>query len=34
MDLTGVASVTPWAERPVFIPGVDRPEPLANLIGG
>jgi L-fucose isomerase len=34
MDLTGVRSVTPWSERPRFIPGVDRPVPLVNLIGG
>jgi L-fucose isomerase len=34
MDLTGVRSVTPWAERPKFIPGVDRPVPLVHLIGG
>jgi L-fucose isomerase len=33
MDLTDVRSVTPWAERPTFTPGVDRPEPLVNLIG-
>jgi L-fucose isomerase len=34
MDLTGVRSVTPWAARPKFIPGVDRPVPLVDLIGG
>jgi L-fucose isomerase len=34
MDLTEVASVAPWMERPAFVPGVDRPEPLVNLIGG
>jgi L-fucose isomerase len=34
MDLTGVASVTPWAARPASIPGVDRPKPLLHLIGG
>ena len=32
MDLTGVLSVTPWATRPKFIEGTDRPEPLAHLI--
>ena len=32
MDLTGVSSVTPWAARPKFIEGVDRPQPLINLI--
>jgi len=34
MDLTGVLSVTPWAARPRFIEGVDRPQPLAHLING
>jgi len=34
MDLTGVLSVTPWAARPKFIEGVDRPEPLVHLING
>jgi L-fucose isomerase len=34
MDLTGVLSVTPWSARPGFIEGVDRPEPLVNLING
>lgn len=33
MDLTGVRSVTPWAARPNFIEGVDRPTPLVHLIG-
>ena len=32
MDLTGVSSVTPWAARPKFVEGVDRPQPLINLI--
>lgn len=32
MDLTGVLSVTPWAARPKFIEGVDRPQPLIYLI--
>jgi L-fucose isomerase len=32
MDLTGVSSVTPWAARPKFIEGVDRPLPLIHLI--
>jgi L-fucose isomerase len=32
MDLTGVNSVTPWAARPSFIEGVDRPLPLLKLI--
>ncbi len=34
MDLTGVLSVTPWAGRPAFIEGVDRPQPLIHLING
>ncbi len=34
MDLTGVSSVTPWAARPKFIEGVDRPQPLIHLING
>ena len=33
MDLTGVASLTPWLARPAFIPGTDRPTPLLKLIG-
>ena len=32
MDLAGVRSATPWSERPRFIPGVDRPEPLVHLL--
>ena len=34
MDLTGVLNVTPWAARPKFVEGVDRPQPLAHLIAG
>ncbi len=34
MDLAGVLSVTPWAGRPKFIEGVDRPQPLVHLING
>jgi len=34
MDLTGVLSVTPWAARPSFIEGFDRPSPLIHLING
>jgi len=34
MDLTNVLSVAPWVERPAFIPGVDRPQPLMHLING
>jgi len=34
MDLTGVLSVAPWAARPKFVEGVDRPLPLVYLING
>jgi len=34
MDLTSVLSVTPWAARPKFVEGVDRPQPLIHLING
>ena len=34
MDLTGVLSVTPWAARPGYIEGTDRPQPLVHLING
>jgi L-fucose isomerase len=34
MDLTGTASVTPWAARPAFVEGVDRPQPLIYLLNG
>ncbi len=34
MDLSGVLSVTPWAARPTFIEGTDRPEPLIYLLNG
>jgi len=34
MDLTNVLSVAPWAARPKFVEGVDRPEPLVHLING
>ncbi len=34
MDLTGVLSITPWAARPKFVEGVDRPQPLIHLING
>jgi len=34
MDLTNVLSVAPWAARPRFIEGVDRPQPLVHLING
>ena len=34
MDLTGVLSVAPWAARPKFVEGVDRPTPLIHLLNG
>ena len=34
MDMTGVLSVTPWAGRPRFVEGTDRPAPLLRLITG
>jgi L-fucose isomerase len=34
MDLTGVLSVAPWADRPKYIEGIDRPQPLVHLING
>ena len=34
MDLTGVLSVAPWAARPKFIEGLDRPQPLVHLLNG
>ncbi len=34
MDLTAVLSVTPWAARPKFIEGIDRPQPLVHLLNG
>ena len=34
MDLIGVLSVTPWAARPKFVEGTDRPQPLVHLING
>ena len=34
MDLMGVQSITPWAARPRFIEGVDRPQPLIHLLNG
>ncbi|MGA2679097.1 MAG: hypothetical protein ABSF37_07330 [Sedimentisphaerales bacterium] len=34
MDLTGVSSITPWAARPKFIEGIDRPQPLVHLLNG
>ena len=34
MDLANVLSVTPWAARPAWIEGVDRPAPLLHLLNG
>ncbi|MCC8179955.1 MAG: hypothetical protein LIP23_03460 [Planctomycetes bacterium] len=34
MDLTNVVSGTPWAARPSYVEGVDRPEPLIHLLNG
>jgi L-fucose isomerase len=34
MDLANVLSVTPWAERPDYVEGVDRPQPLLYLLNG
>ncbi len=33
MDLAGVRSLTPWAARPAWIEGADRPLPLVKLLG-
>jgi len=34
MDMAAVQSVTPWAARPSFVEGVDRPQPLFDLLNG
>lgn len=34
MDLANVQSGTPWAARPSFVEGVDRPLPLVHLLNG
>jgi L-fucose isomerase len=34
MDLSNVLSVTPWAARPCFVEGTDRPQPLIHLLNG
>ena len=34
MDMTNVLNVAPWIERPAWIAGVDRPQPLVHLING
>lgn len=34
MDMANVLSVTPWAARPKFVQGTDRPEPLIYHLNG
>ncbi len=34
MDLAKINSGTPWAARPSFVEGVDRPQPLIHLLNG
>jgi len=34
MDLANVLSITPWQERPAYIEGLDRPQPLLYLLNG
>lgn len=34
MDLANVLSITPWAARPSFIEGADRPLPLLYILNG
>ncbi|HUU55039.1 MAG TPA: hypothetical protein VMY87_08980 [Armatimonadota bacterium] len=34
MDLANVLSVTPWHQRPAYIEGLDRPQPLLYLLNG
>ncbi len=34
MDLTNVLSVTPWAARPTWVEGLDRPLPLLYILNG
>ncbi len=34
MDLANVLSVTPWAQRPSYVEGTDRPQPLLYLLNG
>ncbi|MBW8016960.1 MAG: hypothetical protein FVQ82_12310 [Planctomycetes bacterium] len=34
MDLTATSSITPWAARPKFVEGTDRPQPLIHLLNG
>jgi L-fucose/D-arabinose isomerase len=32
--LANVLSITPWTRRPLWIEGVDRPQPLIHLLNG
>ncbi len=34
MDLANVLSGAPWAARPAFVEGVDRPQPVVHLMNG
>ncbi len=34
MDMANVLSLNPWVERPAFVPGVDRPQPLLTILNG
>jgi L-fucose isomerase len=34
MDLNNVLSITPWAKRPAFVEGTDRPLPLLYILNG
>jgi L-fucose isomerase len=34
MDLANVLSATPWANRPRYIEGTDRPSPLLHILNG
>jgi len=34
MDMANVLSATPWASRPEFIEGVDRPLPVLYTLNG
>ena len=34
MDLANVLSVAPWSQRPQWLEGVDRPQPLLFLLNG
>jgi L-fucose isomerase len=34
LDLAKIRSITPWASRPAYIEGVDRPKPVEMLLSG